>query len=146
MKPHPLTLCFVFAFTTVAFAQGPDCPTPPEAKRQEGVPVGTLTRGTFADSKIYPGTTRDYAIYISEQYQASDDGTALMVFQAGNGFCNDRRGSRAHIVFDNLIHEQAMPVTIGLFINPSVMPQLDPEDSDQLNRSIEYDTVSDAYT
>jgi gluconolactonase len=147
MKPHPLTFCFVVAFTsaTLAFAQEPNYPTPPEAERQEGVPVGTLTRGTFADSKIYPGTTRDYAIYIPQQYQATDDGAALMVFQDGDGFCNDRRGSRAHIVFDNLIHEQAMPVTIGLFINPGVMPPLDPEDGVQLNRSIEYDVVSDAY-
>ncbi len=129
----------------VAIAQAPNYPTPPEALRQEGVPVCTLTRGTFADSKIYPGTTRDYTIYIPKQYQESDDGAALMVFQDGDSFCHDRHGSRALIVFDNLIHEQAMPVTIGLFINPGVLPPLNPKDGVQLNRSIEYDVVSDAY-
>lgn len=138
MKPRLLTFCLIFTITsftlaTTAFGQRPDYPTPPEAERQEGVPVGTLTRGTFADSKIYPGTKRDYAIYIPEQHQATDEGAALMVFQDGDGFCNDRGGSRAHIVFDNLIHEGSMPATIGLFINPGVMPPIDPEASVQLD-------------
>lgn len=145
MKCSLLTLCLVAFLSAIASAQAPNYPTPPEATRQEGVPVGTLTRGTFADSKIYPGTTRDYTIYIPQQYQADGEEAALMVFQDGDGFCRDRGGSRAHIVFDNLIHEKAMPVTIGLFINPGVLPPLKEGDSVQLNRSIEYDTVSDAY-
>ncbi|MEX2357682.1 MAG: SMP-30/gluconolactonase/LRE family protein, partial [Pirellulaceae bacterium] len=145
MKRLLLTLCLFTTFSAIASAQAPNYPTPPEAKRQEGVPVGTLTRGTFADSKIYPGTTRDYTIYIPDQYQADGEEAALMVFQDGDGFCRDRGGSRAHIVFDNLIHEKAMPVTIGLFINPGVLPPVKEGDHVQLNRSIEYDTLSDAY-
>lgn len=145
MKLPHLYFCLFSVLAALCSAQQPDYPTPPEAIRQQGVPVGTLTRGAFADSKIYPGTTRDYAIYIPSQYDPTGEPAALMVFQDGNGFCNDRSGSRAHIVFDNLIHESAMPVTIGLFINPGVLPPLHALAGERLNRSIEYDTLSDAY-
>lgn len=145
MKFYLLSCYFLSTITAICSAQQPSYPTPPEAIRKEGVPIGRLTRDSFADSKIYPGTTRDYTIYIPTQYDSRGEEAALMVFQDGDGFCNDRNGSRAHIVFDNLIHEQAMPITIGLFINPGVMPPLDENFGVRLNRSIEYDTLSDGY-
>lgn len=139
------SFCLVAAWSSSTWSQGSNYPPPPEAFRQEGVPVGELIHGAFAESRVYPGTTREYTIYIPAQYDPSGEPAALMVFQDGDGFCNDLRGSRAHIVFDNLIHEQAMPVTIGLFINPGVLPPLDDQSEVRLNRSIEYDTLSDAY-
>ena len=48
------------------------------------------------------------------------------------------------VVFDNLIHKRDMPVTIGIFVNPGVVP---PPDGalPRFNRSVEYDSVTDRY-
>ena len=119
-------------------------PTPPEALRKEGVPLGKLIQGTFRDSRIFPGTERDYWVYVPAQL-AADKPTPIMVFQDGKGYCNDKGGARAHIVFDNLIHEGAMPPTIGLFINPGVVPAANDQTLPRFNRSFEYDDVSDRY-
>lgn len=119
-------------------------PTPPEAVRQDGVPRGELIQGTFRDSQIFPGTERDYWVYLPEQL-AADKPAPLMVFQDGKAYCNANWGSRAHIVFDHLIHEGAMPPTVGLFINPGVVPSAHDQALPRNNRSFEYDDVSDRY-
>jgi enterochelin esterase family protein len=49
------------------------------------------------------------------------------------------------IVFDNLIHKRQMPVTIGVFIDPGVIPPAEKGKQPQRNRSFEYDTLSDQY-
>ena len=51
-----------------------------------------------------------------------------MVFQDGGGPVNEKGEMRAPVVFDNLIHKKEMPVTIGIFINPGVLPAADPVD------------------
>jgi enterochelin esterase family protein len=49
-------------------------------------------------------------------------------------------------VFDNLIHKKEMPVTVGIFINPGVVPPTKPGEDARQNRSFEYDTTpSDQY-
>ncbi len=119
-------------------------PIPPEALRQDGVPRGQLIQGVYRESRIYPGTERDYWLYLPAQ-PVADGPAPLMVFQDGKGYCSDNRGARAHIVFDNLIHEGAMPPTIGLFINPGVVPAAHEKALPRFNRSLEYDDVSDRY-
>ena len=64
-------------------------PTPPEAVRQDGVPRGQLIQGVYRDSRIFPGTERDYWVYIPAQL-AADKPAPLMVFQDGKGYCNDQ--------------------------------------------------------
>jgi enterochelin esterase-like enzyme len=111
---------------------------------QEGVPKGTVTKYQFANSTVYPGTVRDYWVYVPAQY----DGTtpaAVMVFQDGEWYVNTEREFRVPVVFDNLLHQGAMPVTIGIFINPGVIPAPDDQGEPRKNRSVEYDTLSDAY-
>ena len=49
------------------------------------------------------------------------------------------------IVFDNLIHKSEMPVTIGVFIDPGTLPPTAPDKLAGLNRSYEYDSLSDRY-
>ncbi|TWT81188.1 Gluconolactonase precursor [Planctomycetes bacterium CA13] len=145
-------LCCLPAFLLVSLlmtqrveSQGKDAyPVPPEAARQTDVPTGQLLHGVFRESRIYPGTERDYWVYIPQQLTRGEP-SALMVFQDGKGYCNDNWGSRAHIVFDNLIHEKAMPPTIGLFINPGVVPAANENSLPRFNRSFEYDDVSDRY-
>ena len=108
------------------------------------MPRGQLIQGVYRDSRIFPGTERDYWVYLPVQL-AADKPAPLMVFQDGKGYCNDNGGSRAHIVLDNLIHEGAMPPTIGLFINPGVVPAANDKALPRFNRSFEYDDVSDRY-
>ncbi|MDB4512292.1 hypothetical protein N9060_02395, partial [Arenicella sp.] len=69
-------LALAFAGTLpVIFAQDgrakESYPVHPDAQRQQGVPTGRVTQHTFAASKTYPGTTRDYWVCIPDQY----DGT-----------------------------------------------------------------------
>ena len=118
-------------------------PIHPDSKRREGVPQGTVSAHRFVDSKIFPGTERDYYLYVPAQYNASEP-AALMVFQDGKNYINEKGQWRIPIVFDNLIHEGVMPVTIGLFINPGVVPGGESA-QDRFNRSLEYDSVSDRY-
>ena len=49
-------------------------------------------------------------------------------------------------MFDNLIAKREMPVTIGIFINPGVLPALSPNTQQgRYNRSFEYDALGDRY-
>jgi enterochelin esterase-like enzyme len=115
-----------------------------DSQRQPGVPVGVVTKHTF-ESAIFPGTTRDYYVYVPAQYDGSQP-ASLMVFQDGESYVNEEKDVRAPIVFDNLIAQGAMPITIGLFIQPGVfvVPMKAGQEPIR-NRSFEYDTLSDQY-
>ena len=115
----------------------------PDSQRQTGVPKGTVSKHTWS-SKIFPGTERDYWIYVPAQYKA-DKPAAVMVFQDGAGFIKEDGRWRVPVVFDNLIHKDAMPVTIGIFIDPGVMPAPSPDAQARYNRSFEYDALGDRY-
>ena len=116
----------------------------PDSMVQEGVPQGTVTKGTWESAKTYPGTVRDYWIYVPAQYDKSKP-AAVMVFQDGGNYVNPKGQFRVPTVFDNLIHKVEMPVTIGIFLNPGVIPPAKPGAQSRRNRSFEYDTVSDQY-
>jgi enterochelin esterase family protein len=69
-----------------------------------------------------------------------------MVFQDGHAYVNEMERYRVPIVFDNLIHARAMPVTVGIFINPGHVGDEPPANPWMAsNRSFEYDTLSDQY-
>ncbi|QOY88607.1 SMP-30/gluconolactonase/LRE family protein [Paludibaculum fermentans] len=136
----------LFAATTLLFcAFAEDYPLGPDSERHPGVPQGTVTKYTWKDSKIFPGTERDYWVYVPAQY-SKDKPAALMVFQDGGGYITDTGAWRAHIVFDNLIARGEMPVTIGVFINPGVMPARSTQSLGRFNRSYEYDAIGDRYS
>ncbi|MGH7293841.1 MAG: alpha/beta hydrolase [Polyangiaceae bacterium] len=112
---------------------GPTYTQAPELTVAAGVPRGMVTHFTMdaANSKIYPGTfTRDVWVYIPMQYV---DGTeiALMVVQDGNQFM-----TQITAALDTLIAAKSLPQMVGIFVGTT-------QDSE---RSVEYDTVSDAYT
>jgi enterochelin esterase family protein len=113
----------------------------PLSQVQPGVPCGSLTKYTFM-SEIFPGSVRDYWLYVPAQYDAASP-ACVMVFQDGKEYIAE---DNAPIVMDNLIHGKKMPVTIAIFINPGTIPNTPPtpryEDS---QRCIEYDTVSGRY-
>src|SRR5580698_2759258 len=86
----------------------------PSSQRVEGVPRGTVTEGVWR-STVIAGTIRQYWVYVPKQY----DGTtpaAVMVFQDGHAYVSETGDFRVPVVFDNLINEGAMPVTVGIFL------------------------------
>ncbi len=119
---------------------------PPESERQEGIPQGKVTRYEWKSEKVYPGTIREYWTYVPAQYDGKTP-AAVMVFQDGHTYVNEKGWYRVPIVFDTLIHKGEMPVTVGVFINPGhksdTMPK--PGWGDKNNRSFEYDTLSNQY-
>lgn len=124
-------------------------PLHPDAVVRPGVPKGGVTQHRLDDSAVFPGTQRDYFIYVPAQYDASKP-AALMVFQDGRNYVKADGAWRVPTVFDNLIDAGAMPVTIALCINPGVVPGPSEEEADsaaqhRFNRSFEYDTVSGRY-
>jgi len=118
---------------------------PADSTRHPEVPRGQVTRHEWR-SQIMSGTRRDYWVYVPAQYRAEAP-AALMVFQDGQVYVDEDGPFRVPVVFDNLIHQRAMPVTIGLFINPGhggASPAATPFQCD--NRSYEYDSLSEKYS
>lgn len=113
-------------------------PPHPDSQRQAGVPQGDLIRYEFAGSRIFPGTVRNVTVYVPKQY----DGTkpaCVYVNQDGVQW-------NAPVVFDNLIARGELPVIIGVFVTPGVVPAADPATAlNRFNRSFEYDGLGDAY-
>jgi gluconolactonase len=116
-----------------------------DSQVKPGVPAGEVINLTFDQSKVFPGTTRDVQIYVPKQYDPAKP-AALMLFQDGKGYASRQGAWRVPTVFDNLIHEGAMPVTIGVFVTPGVVPSGSADAQDRFNRSLEYDAVSDRYS
>ncbi len=116
----------------------------PDSMRQEGVPKGTVTKFQWNDSKIYPGTIRDYHIYVPAQYDPKEP-ACVMIFQDGNGFASEKGRWRAPVVLDNLIHRGELPVMIGVMVQPGVVPAANKDAQPRFNRSFEYDAMGDRY-
>ena len=115
----------------------------PDSQPQD-VPHGTVSKGTFAASKIYPNTRRDYWVYVPKEYDAAKP-ACLMVFCDGAGFAKMDGQFRVPVVFDNLIAKHEMPVTVAVMINPGTIPAAQPGEKDVSNRSVEYDSLGDQY-
>jgi enterochelin esterase-like enzyme len=107
--------------------------THPDSREKPGVPKGALKQMPSWESKIFAGTKRDWWVYVPAQYRAENP-AAVMVFQDGAGY-------REYVptVFDNLIAQGDMPITVGVFIQPGLF------EGGRSNRSFEYDTLSDQY-
>jgi enterochelin esterase family protein len=116
----------------------------PDSMVQDGVPQGTVTKSSWKSDKIYPGTVRDYWVYVPKQYEGSQPAN-VMVFQDGGSYVDPNGQFRATVVFDNLIHKKEIPVTIGIFINPGAIPAAAGDQKPRQNRSFEYDSLGDQY-
>lgn len=100
-------------------------------------PKGEVTKYSFENSKIFPGTVRDYWIYVPQQYDPAKP-ACLHVNQDGIQF-------KAPEVFDALIHNGEMPVTIGVFVMHGRVKATSDAALDRFNRSYEYDGLGDNY-
>ncbi|MFO0889414.1 MAG: SMP-30/gluconolactonase/LRE family protein [Isosphaeraceae bacterium] len=101
------------------------------------VPRGEVLKFEFQFSRVFPGTFRDYWVYVPRQY---DPGKPACVF-----VCQDGIQYNAPAVFDELIHRKEMPVTIGVFVMHGRVKAIAPEAIDRFNRSYEYDGLGDNY-
>jgi enterochelin esterase-like enzyme len=118
----------------------------PDSFPQEGVPRGELIKmPPWTNSTVYPGTTREWWVYVPKQYIASKP-ACVMIFQDGGGYVSTNGSYRAPVVFDNLIAKGKMPVTIGIFINPGTFAPAIEGARPRPNRSFEYDSLGDQYS
>jgi len=117
----------------------------PDSQRQADVPTGTVEKRRNISTVVFPGAARDYWVYVPAQYDEKTS-ASLMVFQDGGSYVNENGQFRTTVVFDNLIHKGEMPVTIGVFVNPGVIPSSQPNAKPRKNRSFEYDSLGDQYS
>ena len=120
MKNFPTLAKLIIAgslFALNTFAQQEKYPIHPDSEKQAGVPSGKVTQAKFTESRVYPGTNRDYWVYVPAQYKRGHS-ASLMVFQDGKAYVNGATFN----ALDNLIHQAELPVMIGVFINPGVVP------------------------
>ena len=107
--------------------------------------AGKLTKHHWTNSKIFPGTHREYWVYVPEQYDPAK-AACLMIFQDGAGFVsNPGKDGYVPDAFDQLIASGEVPVTTGLFINPGVVPAANIGAQPRFNRSLEYDGLGPDY-
>lgn len=144
-----LTLVFVVTVCPMSNLLADDDPDAiyqlgPDSTRQNGVPKGKVELHEW-QSQVFEETTREYSVYIPEQYDGLSPAT-VMIFQDGHSYVSETGSVKVPIVFDNLIHRKEMPVTIGIFVNPGHKGTEQPENRWKgSNRSFEYDTLSDQY-
>lgn len=110
----------------------------------QDIPVGKMTDGVFEDSEAFPGTRRDFSVYVPAQYDGSKAAN-LMVFMDGRGYSKANGSFRVPQVFDRLIHQKKMPVTVAVFVNPGTVPATMEGAKNRSNRSFEYDSLGDRY-
>ena len=114
----------------------------PDSRLSDGVPRGQVTKFRLSESAIYPGTARDWWLYVPAQC----DGTTparLMVFLDGARYLAPEID--VPTVFDNLIHAGDLAPTIALFVNPGDRGPGLPLWGGSDNRSLEYDALGDRY-
>ena len=121
-------LCYCSLFAMAALAQ---------EKPNAEIPKGEVLKFTFENSKQFPGTVRDYWVYIPKQYDPAKP-ACLHVNQDGIQF-------NAPAVFDELIANKEIPILIGVFITPGRVKAQSDQALDRFNRSYEYDGLGDSY-
>ncbi|OJW16293.1 MAG: gluconolactonase [Planctomycetales bacterium 71-10] len=101
------------------------------------VPKGEVQKHVFEVSAVFPGTVRDYWVYIPRQYDPSKPACLFV--------CQDGVQYNAPAVFDELIEKKEIPVLIGVFVMHGRVKATSDGALDRFNRSYEYDGLGDGY-
>ena len=114
----------------------------PDSYPLPGVARGKLSEMKTLASKIYPGMTANYWVYVNPGADLVR-GAPLMVWQDGETIVGnqDLLRLRLQIVSDNLVHKKLIPPMVHVLISPGSGG----EAQGTRMRSIQYDTVSDRY-
>ena len=117
----------------------------PLSQENPAVPKGKVSQMPVHESKIFPGTRRDWWIYVPAQYTPEKPAN-LMVFQDGHDYVGVKGAWRVPVVFDNLIASGDMKPTIAVFLNPGHTGDTKPASAwKNNNRGKEYNSLGDAY-
>jgi sugar lactone lactonase YvrE/enterochelin esterase-like enzyme len=108
-----------------------------DARPAAAAPKGEVKMYSFDRSKIFPGTVRDYWVYVPKQY---DPARPACVYVGQDGVQYN-----APAVFDELIHQKEMPVVVGVFVMHGRVKAPSANALDRFNRSYEYDGLGDSY-
>jgi enterochelin esterase-like enzyme len=108
----------------------------PDSYPQPNTPKGALSEKKTIASKLYPGSTSDYWIYVSPGYDAARGGPIMFWHDGQNLARGDLFAFRLFTVTENLVRQKLIPPMIHVMIAPG---------TGQRMRSIQYDTVSDRY-
>ncbi|RYG39316.1 enterochelin esterase [bacterium] len=106
----------------------------PMMRRQEGVAKGELRAMGEFRSKNFPGTKREWWVYIPSGLAKNERANLLVVQDAQWG-----RDTTA-VALDNLIAAKQMPKTIAVMVTPGEF------DDKRSNRSFEYDRLAPGYS
>jgi gluconolactonase len=131
MRPFALFFVFLAVLLPAPTARADD------ATSTSDVPKGEVKQYTLGPSKIFPGTVRDYWIYVPKQYDPAKP-ACVYINQDGLGY-------NAPAVFDQLIHKKEMPIVIGVFVKFGVVKAPSKQALDRFNRSYEYDGLGPDY-
>jgi enterochelin esterase family protein len=114
----------------------------PDSYPLPGVPRGTLSERKTLASKVYPGMSANYWVYVNPGVDTTK-GAPLMVWQDGETIIGnqDLLRLRLQIVSDNLVHKKLIPPMVHVLIQPGSGGEAE----GTRMRSIQYDTVSDRY-
>jgi enterochelin esterase family protein len=146
MLSRLLPFLFLFIGISTSVRAIDDYKLGPLSQEKPDVPKGKVIAMPAHESKIYPGTVRDWWIYVPAQYQPEQP-ASLMVFQDGHDYVGLKGAWRVPTVFDNLIASGDMPPTIAIFINPGhALTAPKPASAwKNNNRGKEYNTLGNTY-
>lgn len=106
----------------------------PTIKPEEILP-GVVKQTSFSQSKIFPGTERDVTVFIPAQYDGSKP---ACVYVKTDGYRPQEKA-----LLETLIATKEMPVTIGVFVKPGMLPAPMKGTQGRRNRCFEYDGMGD---
>jgi enterochelin esterase family protein len=114
----------------------------PDSYPLPGVARGKLSDMKTLTSKVYPGMSANYWVYVNPGADLTR-GAPLTVWQDGETIVGnqDLLRLRLQIVSDNLVHKKLIPPMVHVLIQPGSGG----EAAGTRMRSIQYDTVSDRY-
>lgn len=115
----------------------------PDSYPLPGAARGKLSERRTHASKIYPGMSAHYWVYVNPGAEAMAGGAPLMIWQDGETIVGnaDLLRLRLQIVSDNLVHKKLIPPMIHVLISPGNGGEAE----GTRMRSIQYDTVSNRY-
>jgi gluconolactonase len=112
-----------------------DYPLGPDSQPHPSVPAGKTFKFEMTDSHVFPGTVRTISVYIPDAYRAEKPACVYVGL--------DSLSFNAPVVFDNLIAQHAMPVTIGIGVSPGSVPSVQAPANPRFDRSLEFDSMND---
>ena len=107
----------------------------PDSLPHAEVPAGKTFSFEMADPKTFPGTVRTISVYIPAQYHPDKPACVYVGL--------DGLGHHVQTVFDNLIAQHAMPVTIAVGVSSGRVDSAKPPQNPRFDRSFEFDNMND---